>query len=290
MIADDEQRDGGAKLEDFLHAPREEVARVAPVSMIYSVSGTRRGAALAGKLGDGGEYVRWSRAQMMDCLDIIFGSGVRHVIMPVLTPSQFMEATPAYREFLWEWLNEGLAGKEAMADYGRRGWQVRLPFAEALPRLQDAGRRLSRETKGEGGRLWIFLAPHHNFFWEQALTSGVLETVQGVEEAIRLLYGDDIAPATLFLDFGKPVISPDLLPPFLGGVMHAYWTQEPGYSLTEAVWRRILYDYAFVRQTWRENKAGRAHEALQYEDVWRQGVILGLGRQLGPFWYPLERE
>lgn len=271
-----------------MRAPLPEVMAAAPASMVYSVSGTRRGAALAGKLGEGETYVQWSRGQMMACLDLIFGHGVQHVIMPVITPSQFSEATPAYREHLWTWLEDGMAGDVAIAGYVRRGWRVRLPFAQGLPRLAEAAGRLARETAQEGAAsLWLFVAPTHNFFWEQALASGALAGVRNASEAIRALYGADIPPATLYLDFGKPVFSPDLTPPFLGGVMHAYWTQKPGYSLDEAQWRRILYDYAYARATWQEDKQGRAEQALAYEAYWAKGVILGLGKRLGPFWYPV---
>ena len=65
-------------------------------------------------------------------------------------------------------------------------------------------------------------------------------------------------------------------------------TQKPGYSLDEAQLRRILYDYAYVRPTWKEDKRGRAQEALEHEDTWRQDLIIGLGRKLGPFWYPTQ--
>lgn len=276
-------------LEAFLAAPLAEVSAAAPESMIYSVSGTRRGAALAGRPDRGQEYVQWSREQMMACLDLIFDHGVRHVIMPVITPSQFMEATPAYREHLWDWLDEGLAGADAVIDYQARGWQVRIPFADSLPRLRKAGSRLAQETTTDDGPyLWVFVISSHNLLWEQALAQLAQRSqpVRTASEAVRFLYGADIPPATLYLDFGKPVFSPDIAPPFLSGVMHCYWTQRPGYSLDEGQWRRILYDYAYARPTWKEDKQGRAEKALAHEEVWRQNLIIGLGRRLGPFWYP----
>ena len=288
MTFGDSTENRDPSLREFLEAPLAEAATVAPTSMIYSVSGTRRSAALAGEQHQGKAYVQWSRERMMACLEVLFAHGVQHVIMPVITPSQFMEATPAYREHLWAWLEEGLAGPEALAEYARRGWRVRMPFWTALPQMHNAGERMEKETAGEGApSLWVFVAPHHNFFWEQALARGRLAAAGSTEEAVRLLYGADIPPATLYLDFGKPVFSPDVAPPFLAGVMHCYWTQKPGYSLDEAQWRRILYDYAFTRPTWREDKQGRAEKALAHEDVWQQEVVLGLGRRLGPFWYPL---
>ena len=280
--------DVNPSLEAFLAAPVADVAPFAPASMVYSVSGTRRGAALAGKRDQGQEYMQWSRERMMICLDLLFEHGVQHVIMPVITPSQFNEATPSYREHLWTWLEAGLAGPDALAEYKERDWKVRVPFADAMPRLREAGETLARETAAESEcNLWAFVVPSHNMLWEQALVRlGNGGPVSSTQEAIRLLYGADIPPATLYLDFGKPVFSPDMAPPLLLGVTHCYWTQRPGYSLDEAQWRRILYDYAIIRPTWREDKQGRAAQALAHEEIWREDLIVGLGKRLGPFWYP----
>lgn len=81
-------------------------------------------------------------------------------------------------------------------------------------------------------------------------------------EAVRALYGEDIPLISLFLGFGKPVIAPELLPPLLGGAVNCYWSQRPGYQFSEAEFRRILYDHAFVRSTWQADKSGRGEEAL----------------------------
>jgi len=287
MTSDNSDNDFDLSLEAFLEAPVAEVASLAPASMIYSVSGTRRGAALAGKFNQGQEYVQWSRERMLVSLDLIFAHGVRHVIMPVITPSQFLEATPSYRENLWGWLENGLAGPEALAAYRRRGWRVRLPFAEQMPRLRETGAAIEQGTAQESERnLWAFIIPDHNLLWEQALERLRQTPVNSTAEAIRLLYGADIPPATLYLDFGKPVVSPDLIPPFLMGVLHCYWTQKPGYSLDERQLRTILFDYAFTRPTWKEDKRGRAEQALEYQKTWSQDLIIGLGTRLGPFWYP----
>jgi hypothetical protein len=78
----------------------------------------------------------------------------------------------------------------------------------------------------------------------------------------------------------------ELIPPLLVGQVQGYWSQQPGYSLTEAQLRTIFYDYAYLRPTWREEKLERAREALVHRQAWEEGPILGLGMRLGPFWYP----
>ena len=105
-------------------------------------------------------------------------------------------------------------------------------------------------------------------------------------EAIHALYGEDVPLITLYLAFGKPTISADLLPPLLAGPVQCYWTQRPGYQLTTDELRLVLFDNAFLRKTWREDKTGRAEQAMATRAAWEQGPILGLGMRIGPFWYP----
>jgi len=68
--------------------------------------------------------------------------------------------------------------------------------------------------------------------------------------------------------------------------LQCYWSQRPGFRLDERQLRRILYDYAYTRRTWREDKTGRAEKALAHRSVWERGPTIGLGVRLGPFWYP----
>lgn len=111
-------------------------------------------------------------------------------------------------------------------------------------------------------------------------------TLASILALYLILYGEDIPPASIYLDFSKPVVSPDLLPPYLIGVLHCYWSQQPGYSLDQEQLRTILYDFAYVRPTWQVDKTGRAEQVLAQRKVWEQRRIIGLGKRVGPFWYP----
>ncbi|MFZ0545486.1 MAG: hypothetical protein WAM60_08610 [Candidatus Promineifilaceae bacterium] len=274
-------------LEAFLNAPIEEVAKVAPTTMVYSVSGSRRSAALAGLPTSGDVYFRWSWERMMRSLEMIFHHGVRHILYPIVTPSQFNESTPEYREHLWDWLDWGLAGEEALAEFKRNGWRVYVPFGEKFPSLHQVNERLRvTQTTTDSPGLWFFIIPEHNLLWEWVLELLQQSKVTTVEGAIRQIYGQDIPPATLYLDFGKPIVTPDLLPPFLIGVLQCYWSQRPGYLLDQQQLRSILYDYAYIRPTWQPDKTGRAEEAVAHREDWERGPTLGLGTRKGPFWYP----
>jgi hypothetical protein len=82
------------------------------------------------------------------------------------------------------------------------------------------------------------------------------------------------------------MVAYQVIPPLLLGQLHCYWSQQPGYSLTERQLRTILYDYVYLRTTWRAEKTTRAQAAIADRSAWEEGPILGLGMQLGPFWYP----
>ncbi len=273
-------------LDEFLLWPTEAVAQVTPQSVIFASGGTRRAAALAGiEFGD--QFARWNREQMLAACELFFRQGVKHLIMPMGSPKMFAEGG-LYGERLVQWLIWGLAGEESIVCYQQANWQVRIVVAGMpIPMLRDAADAVMAKTRGaDGPYLWFVITPDFNQMWEwvgKAFASGVSSRF----EAVQALYGFAIPAASLLVSFGKPLISLDILPPLLYEEVQCYWTQQPGYNLAEASLRQILYDHAFLRSTWRADKTGRAEEAVLYREVWERGEVIGLGRNLGPFWYPL---
>lgn len=272
--------------DTFLTWSREKVARLAPETIIFAAGGTRRSAVLAGISPSVDEYMHWTRQQMVACFDLIFQHGVRHIFTFAIVEGQLQETTLGYRERLVHWVDQGLSGPDALADYGARGWRVRLLGAEALPALAEAAARLTAETAASGPTLWWYVIPDAELPWQWQLAAAHRSGARTQQQLLRALYGEDVAPASLFFSFGKPMLNPMLLPPVLMGQMHCYWTQRPGYGLTEAQWRAILYDYAYLRSTWQPDKQGRAAQVLKHRAAWEEGPTLGLGIRLGPFWYP----
>ena len=47
-----------------------------------------------------------------------------------------------------------------------------------------------------------------------------------------------------------------------------------------------LYDHAYLRKTWQQDKSERTPQVLKYREVWETAPIVGLGTRIGPFWYP----
>jgi hypothetical protein len=275
-------------LEEFLAAPLEEVAQVAPQTLIFQPSGTRRRAVLAG-IDDGSfEYVAWSRQQMIACERLIFQHGVQHIVSLTLGTKQLQEKTRNFSEKLMEWADWVFTNPEAMADYKRYNWQVRLIGANAMPAMQAIADKLAEATKNHSGpHLWLLIFPDEATVWTDLLACIHQSQAQTQTEVIRAYFGFDIPPASMFLGFGKPELYPSLAPPMLIGQMSCYWKQHLGYDLDEATFRRILYDYAYTRHTWLADKTGRAEKVMQYASVWQNDPpIIGLGQRLGPFWFP----
>ncbi|MFK7800555.1 MAG: hypothetical protein AB8G95_02885 [Anaerolineae bacterium] len=276
---------------EFNSLSHAEISSLAPETIVYNTSGSRRSAALAGVEPEGDEYAAWNRIGMINRLKMLFDHGVKHILKPVVTPSMFSEKTENYSEHLWRWIDWAFASEESLAEFTKLGWNVNIIFAEFMPELHKTQQRLSSlGWHDDRPSLWIIVNPKHNQFneWMLQKIQSQETVVANSQEAIKLLYGADIPPAKLYLDFGKLMISPDIVPPFLKGVMDCYWTQQPGYRLTDENFRRILYDSLYTRKTWKKDKRGRALEAVNTREYWEGNKVVGIGKRLEPYWYPTE--
>ncbi|MFL5807703.1 MAG: hypothetical protein ACJ8CR_38990 [Roseiflexaceae bacterium] len=273
-------------LEEFLALPAEQVVQVAPATVVFAVGGTRRSAALAGVAPHSDAYAHWLRVRMVTCIELFFRLGVRHLFTTAIRPGQVAEVGP-YRERLMQWNDWGLAGPEALADYARLGWRVRLLGTESIPELRPAAERLLVSTPDLSPHtLWWYVVPDRDLPWRWILEAAQRTHARTREEAIRALYGEDIPLASLYLGFGKLMMAPDILPPLLADEIQCYWPQRPGYELDEQMLRRVFYDYAYLRSTWRANRGDRYEDLGWQRAAWRTDAVIGVGRRLGDFWYP----
>jgi hypothetical protein len=275
-------------LEEFLRAPAEQVAAVAPTTMFLAPGGTRREAALAGISPHSEEYPRWSRDRMIECVDLLFRLGVRHLFLTALRHSPMSE-TGRYRERLIAWTSESMAGWQALEDYAHRGWRVRLLGTESIPELEPTADILRNATPAQWNHtLWFNVSSTPDSYWKTLLAAVHRTQAHTRAEIIRALYDEDIPLATLCLSFGKPMIAADVMPFLLADEVQCYWTQRPGFAQGECSIREIFYDYAYMRRTWQQDKSARYADVLAQREVWEQAPVLGLGRRLGAFWYPAE--
>jgi hypothetical protein len=274
-------------LEAFLAAPVEQVARVAPSTVIFAPGGTRRAVALAGIDPHSETYASWSRSRLISCVARFFNLGIQHLFVTVLQSPQLAEVG-RYRERILDWIDEGLAGEETLTDYARYGWRARLVGVDSVPELHGTAARLREATPQQAAHtVWWYASTTPDGYWSEVLA--VAHRAQAMTQAalIRALYGEDIPPATLLVSFGKPILAADIMPVALAGDMQAYWTQIPGFGVDEPTLRRILYDYTYTRRTWVAEKAPRYIGMDQQREIWERGEVVGLGTRIGSFWYPV---
>ncbi|MEM7115059.1 MAG: hypothetical protein AAF614_21655 [Chloroflexota bacterium] len=256
-----------------------------PQTAVFAAGGTRRSAVLAGLSTDGFDYVRFARNQMIDTFSLMFRYGVKHIFTAVSTHANFGEKG-AYQSKLLKRVGDGVSEPRVLEQYQKLGWRVRLGGAESVPELQSAAERLIEATPTGDHTLWYTVAPSSEAPWEHLLATAQHTGATNRADLIRAVYGEDIPLANLYLGFGKPEVYADLVPPLLVGKMQCYFRQRLGYALSEEEWRHILYDFAYTRATWREDKTNREQKAIPFRDEWEKAPILGLGKRLGPFWFP----
>jgi len=159
--------------------------------------------------------------------------------------------------------------------------------AESMPELQPIAERLRVATLEQStATVWYHVIPEPGTPWQWHLNAALRAQARTQTEAIRALYGEGIPLAKLYLGFGKPMFVADLLPPVIASEVQCYWSQRPGYLDDEQVLRRILYDYAYLRPTWRLDKSSRYDTLAASRSLWQQPLVLGYGKHIGPFWYP----
>ena len=274
-------------LECFLEASIEEIRQVSPATVILGAGGTRRRAVLADVSPQSDEYVQWTRMSALACLDLIFRHGAKHIIAPLLVHSHENEQIPGYSDKLMEWTRWGLAGDEALDEFTRCGWRVRLIGTESWPVLEDVAHYLRTKTEDNPGpTVWFSVVSKVEAHWEMMLRMTREYDVSTRKELVQLIYGEDIPQATLYIGSGKPQVVESIVPPLLIGKLECYWRQHLGYDLDERTLRAILYDYAYVRRSTVDDKSGRAEKVMDYAGAWDEPPIIGMGMRLGPFWYP----
>jgi hypothetical protein len=274
-------------LEDFLDAPLADITAIAPPTVIISVSGTRRSAALDGLTPHSDEFVDWSRPQLLAYMELLFTHGVRHIIAPaIISPN--MTEFDTYRQRFLHIVEQGLTSPAMLESYARLGWRVRMTGTESFPELQPAAARLAHATPPSWSHtLWWTMTPTPEAPLESVFDVIARTGARTRAEAIRAIYGEDIPLVTLFIGIGKPIVIYDLVPPLLAGNLQCYWVQRPGYRLDQPMLRSILYDYAYTR------RGGQSVTGMEYNTViaqraaWETDAVLGVGQRLGPFWYPL---
>lgn len=272
-------------LDAFLAAPVEQIRHYAPETVFFAAGGTRREAVLGGvDIRDPRAYAEFGRKRFLDTAARMFALGVKHLFALTIHSKQLLESG-YYRQMIVDMTIEGL-GEPAIPGYTELGCKVRFHGQEDVPELQPLADALAplADVPSEH-TIWWLTTLSNEAVW--ARTFDAIRKSSNLEEATRAYFGVDVPPAGIFLSFGKPFVSPEILPPLLlQGETHCYWYQRPGYYLSDEELRRIIYDYAIARHTWLEDKSDRYDTVLRDADQWQQNPILGLGHRQAGFWHP----
>lgn len=271
---------------EFLVAPDEAIAAVAPRSMVYAPGGTRRKAVFAGVEPWTQEYLTLLLDQFTDALGTIFRYDVKHVFTPMVMAGHVKEVNDIERQLILP-LGKLMTDSHLIDTFRARGWRLRIAPSAYEDMLNPFMQFLDENTPQDAEHTWwVTCTPSHESWWSNLFKVAKSAQVSTRGDAIRALYGEEIPTIDFCLSFGKLMVSPDLFPPLLMDNVQCYWSQQVGCSLTDLQFRKVLYDYAYLRQTWQKDKTARASAAQAYREIWEKEVILGLGTRLGPFWYP----
>lgn len=273
-------------LTTFLTAPEETVAAVAPATVMFAAGGTRRDAVLHGLAVDrySAALAHFSIQRFTDTAGRFFRLGVKNFIAITIRSSQLEERGP-YRDFIIAGARETI-GRLGYPLYRQLGCRVRLLGYEEIPELAELAAEMDAETGQNGPHtIWWLITRSNTAAWQQVLTAA-----QGAHDFATVsqrIFGCPVPPVELFVSFGKPFVSPEIMPLALFGTdTHCYFYQRPGYYLSEVEVRSIIYDFAYLRQTWVADKTSRYSDVPDQRHIWLRSHILGLGQRIGPFWYP----
>lgn len=274
-------------LPEFLTLPIDTVRSISPSTMILTTGGTRRSAVMHGVSSRGSEYARWTLSRMIECFEMIFSHGVDHLITTALAATNFREQTPGFRDKIVEWTLATIAGTDMFNVYKDNNWRVRAIGAKNWSGLEMLDHHLREATVScSGPTIWYVFSTGSEDCWRDTIEASRGTDVVTREDVVHSLLGEVIPPATLYVGFGKPQFISSLIPAALLGDAECYWRQSLGFEFPEQDFRKILYDFAFVRDTWRLDKRGREDEFLELADSWNAQKIVGIGSRLGPFWQP----
>jgi hypothetical protein len=228
----------------------------------------------------GQAYAHDSRVQMWSIIELLFDDGVRAVYTPVVGRA-LAERGPAYMAFVCAAVGQ-LADSTALERYARR--QIAVSFygetallpPEVRDQIAEATRITHQRTPKHHIRYGVFAdRPLPDFIARTVALSQQLNATPTVAQLLEAYYGGEGIPAELWIGSDQPSVF-DV--PFVVNEQSAlYFLQFPTFFLDRATWRRILYDYLYVRGD---------EETLYSENISSERYITGLGIKHDGFWKP----
>lgn len=249
------------------------------------------------------KYVKLTTQFFQHSLEVFFSHGLKNLIVPLISPSVLNREQRYQNLSLLEGLRIILKREDWCAFYQKYG--IRVFSYGNLARLRARGladicdwiNALKTQTaNNRQHNLFLgFLAPVAS---NDEQTRLIIDFYQknnrapSREEQIRAMYGTGVPMADFFIMATK-FAGLGALPPLLyNEKTQLYFLAAPGVlALNRDVFRKILYDYLFLRftgtrATCPEDSLESADRLADYFFLHKESV-LGLGKKIGKFWVPM---
>lgn len=226
------------------------------------------------------DYSLQTRRGMWDLAVMLFADGVKALYMPVMGRA-LAERGPEYMHYAAQSL-AWLATDEALDWYRQQGitamcyGDIDILPTEVYERLAA----LPKLTAGGANHL------RYGVFADRSTPDLIRRTIRLHKDLGKLptesqlledYYAGPFVPAGLWIGTDQPTLFD--VPLAVHGNTALYFLQFPTLFLDRARWRRILYDYLFVRGD---------QETLYPENLGRAGRVLGLGVRRDGYWQASE--
>lgn len=226
------------------------------------------------------DYSLKTRNRMYEIIEMLFEDGVTALYTPSLGRA-LAERGPEYMEFMAEAMAL-LADQDSIAWYRRQKiWAGAYGELSLLPEhVQSKLDYLKQATREENAsrilRYGIFAdKPAPDLI---ARTIGLYHQLGAVPtegQLIESYYGAPPVEAMLWIGSDQPTVFD--VPLVLNGNTALYFLQFPTLFLDRTTWRRLLYDFLFVRGD---------EETLYPENITEARQITGLGIRRDGYWVP----
>jgi adenosine tuberculosinyltransferase len=295
--------------DDFLALPSEDVAglvrQAGPQVCVFPINGTRRwawlehGQELAASPDPMARYMELAGREYVRLFGLLFEHGIDTILSPIFG-SELLERGEKYvRPVLESGMCQFVEAPIFLDFYHSRG--VRARFYGNLDRLagtpcegiRTIAEDLIRKTQdNDACRLLLGVFADEAVEQIARLTSAFYQkqhSVPGAADLVRLYYGEDVPPVTMFIGFDKPAVFDY---PLLGtGQESLYFTHAPSPYLEAHALRLILYDHLYTRQVsepgWESLGAAESSRLREYYRA-NKDAIQGVGRLAGDVWLPEE--
>lgn len=300
-------------VHDFMGMSDEETTRFmrgneGPRVVTLVDDGTRRTGLIAFRMNLSQEafMIKLNRRlarPFMNVYEMLFRQGADHIFTPAMTHGRY-GLDRSYQKQIIAYSNEVFGGdfwrqwfhdqKVDCQIYGDREMLLKQGYGKTLELADD----LHRETAHYGRKLWLGFAcstaiEQIRMAEKRVLEGGRVHDHQplqnGYPDLVRSYYGMDIPPVDVYIRPCECRLS-ETMPPFLGEYAECYFTPIPATEMKGNWYRRVLYDFMFVRRrtfgakSYKENLEPEALAYLRGYYERNAQTVMGLGHRVGGFW------